>query len=169
VVSIRLSVARAVEAHQDVIVIVDPSEMEVKADLTGSQASKLSKGMLAVVRATTPRGEELQGVIRRVPYDSSAASQLQGDGSVRVALESAADGSIPFELGDILHVTVELERRENVLWLPPQALRRFEGRAFVVVQQDGVQRRADIKTGLEADDRVEIVEGLAEGQVVVGQ
>jgi multidrug efflux pump subunit AcrA (membrane-fusion protein) len=55
-----------------------------------------------------------------------------------------------------------------VLWLPPQAIRTFEGRKFVVVQEGDAQRRVDVKIGVEGEDRVEIVEGLNEGQVVVG-
>jgi membrane fusion protein, macrolide-specific efflux system len=37
----------------------------------------------------------------------------------------------------------------------------------VVVQDGAVQRRVDVKVGLQSDDRVEIVAGLSEGQVVV--
>jgi multidrug efflux pump subunit AcrA (membrane-fusion protein) len=62
-----------------------------------------------------------------------------------------------------------LERKQDVLWLPPAAIRTFEGRRFVVVQEGTGQRRVDITVGLEADDRYEILSGLTEGQIVVGQ
>jgi multidrug efflux pump subunit AcrA (membrane-fusion protein) len=66
-------------------------------------------------------------------------------------------------------VNVVLERKDDVLWLPPQAIRTFEGRKFVVVQEEGeAQRRVDVKVGIESEDRVEIEEGLTEGQVVIG-
>jgi len=54
-----------------------------------------------------------------------------------------------------------------VLWLPPQAIREFGGRKFVVLQEGDVQRRVDVKVGVVSDDRVEIITGLNEGQVVV--
>jgi multidrug efflux pump subunit AcrA (membrane-fusion protein) len=54
-----------------------------------------------------------------------------------------------------------------VLWLPPQAIRRFDGRTFAVVQDGQAQRRVDIELGLEGDDRVEIVSGLTAGEIVV--
>jgi multidrug efflux pump subunit AcrA (membrane-fusion protein) len=60
-----------------------------------------------------------------------------------------------------------LEQKEDVLWLPPQAIRTFEGRKFVVVQEDGFQQRVDVKVGIEGDDRTEIEEGVEEGQIVV--
>jgi multidrug efflux pump subunit AcrA (membrane-fusion protein) len=64
-------------------------------------------------------------------------------------------------------VLVILEKRENVLWLPPQAIRNFEGRSFVLVQDGNLQKRVDVKIGLMGEDRYEIQDGLAEGQTVV--
>jgi multidrug efflux pump subunit AcrA (membrane-fusion protein) len=46
-------------------------------------------------------------------------------------------------------------------------IRTFDNRQFVVVQDGDVQRRVDVKLGVVSDTRVEILEGLAEGQVVV--
>jgi hypothetical protein len=70
---------------------------------------------------------------------------------------------------DLTRIAIVLERKPDVLWLPPVALRTFEGRRFVVVQEGGGQRRVDLKVGLEGDDRTEIASGLTEGQIVVGQ
>ena len=72
-------------------------------------------------------------------------------------------------MGDLSRVTVVLERKDNVLWLPPQAIRTFEGRRFVVVQDGEAQRRVDVTIGIESDERVEIKEGLTAGLTVVGQ
>ena len=72
-------------------------------------------------------------------------------------------------MGDLVRVQAELERKDDVLWLPPQALRIFDGRRFAVVQDGDVQRRVDVKVGIQTADRVEIEEGLEEGQTVVGQ
>jgi multidrug efflux pump subunit AcrA (membrane-fusion protein) len=70
-------------------------------------------------------------------------------------------------LGDRVRITVELERSEDTLWLPPQAVRTFEGRTFVVIQEGGGQRRMDVTVGIRSDERYEILSGLSEGQVVV--
>ena len=66
-----------------------------------------------------------------------------------------------------MRVTVILEQKDDVLWLPPQAIRTFEGRRFVVVQADGFQQRVDVTIGIEGNDRTEIEAGLEEGQIVV--
>ena len=67
-----------------------------------------------------------------------------------------------------MSIEVVLEQKDDVLWLPPQAVRKFEGREFVVVQDGELQRRVDVKVGIESRDRVELEEGLTEGQIVIG-
>jgi multidrug efflux pump subunit AcrA (membrane-fusion protein) len=85
---------------------------------------------------------------------------------VRLALNgSVADSG--YELGDLVKVTVVIQRKEDTLWVAPQAIRTFEGRQFVVLQDGNAQRRVDVKLGILGEDQIEILSGLTEGQVVV--
>jgi len=126
---------------------------------------------VAVTIASRP-GEEIKGQIRRLPYPYGGGGRISSDAeerdeSSRVSLDvSATDAGL--ELGDLVRMTVVLERKDDVLWLPSQAIRIFEGRRFVVLQEGDAQRRVDVQIGVEGEDRVEIEEGLAEGQVVIG-
>jgi multidrug efflux pump subunit AcrA (membrane-fusion protein) len=72
-----------------------------------------------------------------------------------------------YKVGDMVNLTIVLEKKTDALWLPSQAVREFEGRYFVIVQDGEAQRRVDVKVGIIEADRIEIIEGLAEGQVVV--
>jgi hypothetical protein len=56
----------------------------------------------------------------------------------------------------------------DTLVLPNAAVRRFAGRTFVVMEEEGRSRRVDITTGLENGDQVEVLAGLDEGDVVIG-
>ena len=81
--------------------------------------------------------------------------------------ELIGPGDFSLEDGDLMRVNIVLDHKEDVIWLPPQAIRTFEGRRFVIVQEEGFQQRVDINIGIESDDRIEIEEGLEEGQIVV--
>ena len=173
VLSRRLTEGRMVDAYNPVMSVAEPTGLEVSADLTDRQLRDLAEGMPVTIAPVSRPSEEIKGNIRRLPYPygSGGKSTETGgedeDQSTRVTLEvTAAEAEL--ELGDLVRVTVVLERKDDVLWLPPQAIRTFEGRKFVVVQEGEAQLRVDVKIGIESEDRVEIEEGLTESQVVIG-
>jgi len=65
-------------------------------------------------------------------------------------------------------VTVVLASKDEILWLPPGAVRSTSGRTFVIVNSESGPKRVDVEIGLQTRDMVEIVSGLEGGQVVVG-
>ena len=70
--------------------------------------------------------------------------------------------------GDLVRVTVLIEQSPDTLWLPPAAIRTFEGRKFVMVRVGDRLQKVDVKLGVEGEDRVEITDGLEEGQIIEG-
>ena len=172
VLSVSLVEGSGVEAYKPVMTVGDPAELEVSAYLPGTEVADLAERMPATIVLDRRPGEEISGHIRRLPISRGGAGGGAGaedrDTYIHVALDVAA-AEAGFELGDIARVTVMLERRDDVLWLPPPAIRTFEGRKFVVIQEGDAQRRVDVKVGIQTEDRVEIEEGLTEGQVVIGQ
>lgn len=170
--SISLTPGQSVSAYAPVSTLADISNLEVKADLVSNQMDKLAEGMTAVIFLTSRPGVTLSGDVRQLPYPYGSGGRGQTvedmDKSTRVSIDDTATDQ-GFALGDLVRVTVELERKADVLWLPPQALRIFDGRRFAVLQDGDVQRRVDVTVGIETPDRVEVEAGLEEGQVVVGQ
>jgi RND family efflux transporter MFP subunit len=170
--SLSLTEGRMVDGYKTVAVIAKPSDLEVSAEPTDKNLQELYEGMPVVVAPVSRPGDEIKGYIRRLPYPYGGGGRSVGaeeeDTSTRVTLEVTVDEA-GLERGDLVRVTVVLERKDDVLWLPPQAVRTFEGREFVVVQDGEAQLRVDVKVGIESEDRVEIEEGLTEGQIVIGQ
>ncbi len=168
VFSLGLSDGRTVEAYRIYAVIADMSSLEISADLTSEDTIDLEEGMVVSVVLANRPSEAYTGVIRQLPYlGSTSTSAEDEDKSTRVAMD-VDPLEVGLEVGDLMRVTVILEHKEDVLWLPPQAIRTFEGRNFVVVQDGEFQARVDVKIGIEAEDRVEILEGLEAGQIVIG-
>jgi len=173
VMSLSITEGRSVDAYREVAILADPKELEISADLTDKVLTDLAEGMSVTAALVSRPDETLSGEIRRLPYPYGGGGR-QGtdvqdeDKSTRVSINSSSS-SVQYEDGDLVRVTVVLERKSDVLWLPPQAIRTFSGRKFVVVQEGDGQRRVDVKIGIESEDRVEIEEGLQEGQIVIGQ
>jgi len=173
--SVTLTEGREAVAYKLVVTVADPSTLEVSADLTSDEMKDLAENMAVSVVLVSRPGQEISGTVRRLPYPYGGGGRIttstdaaEEDKSTRVTLGSTATEA-GFEVGDLARVTVVLERKDNVLWLPPQAIRTFEGRRFVVVQDGEAQRRVDVTIGIESEERVEIKEGLTAGLTVVGQ
>ena len=79
------------------------------------------------------------------------------------------DAALSFRMGGRLSARVQLDYRPDALVVPLSALREFKGRTYVRVLT-GVQRReVDGKVGVRTNTRVEIIEGLQAGQIVIGK
>lgn len=170
--SISLTPGQAVDAYKPIATLADVENLEVSADLISTQLEDLVEGMNASIILVSRPGVTLQGAVRQLPYPYGSGGRGNTvedmDKSTRISIaEDSDDGG--FALGDLVRVNVELERKNDVLWVPPQALRVFDGRRFAVLQDGDVQRRVDVEVGIQTPDRVEIESGLEEGQVVVGQ
>jgi membrane fusion protein, macrolide-specific efflux system len=178
VLSISLLEGAEIRAFNPLVTVGDDSQLEVGSTLTSTQMQDLAEGMEATIELTSRPGEKLAGTVRSLPYpygtgggtksttSGSSTTGTSADNTSRISLNNPEELR-SFRLGDLVQVTVIKESKEGVLWLPPNAIRTFEGRNFVVVQTDGLPRRVDIRLGIRNEQMVEILEGLEEGQVVV--
>jgi multidrug resistance efflux pump len=169
VTALSTAAGKAVQAFKPVIVVADPTELEVTAELEADDMSELSEGQQATIVPIEYPGQELPATILSLPYPYGSGGSATGleeeDRATHLSVDFAG---LDVEPGDLVRVTVVLERKDGVLWLPPAAIRTFEGRKFVIVQDGAAQRQLDVTLGIESDDRIEIVAGVEEGQVVVG-
>jgi membrane fusion protein, macrolide-specific efflux system len=158
------------EPYRPVIELADLTQLEVRAEPTTDQYQLLNEGLPVVIMPVSGSGSAMEGAIRRLPYPyggaSAASTGEKEDGSARISM-SQPPNSIGLEMGSVVRVEIIIENRTGVLWVPPQAIRKFQGRDFVLVQDGEGQRRVDVKLGIMGEDRVEILDGLSEGQTVM--
>jgi multidrug efflux pump subunit AcrA (membrane-fusion protein) len=174
VMSLRVSPGSPVEGYAPVVVVADPSALEITGEPNSTILTDLKEGMPANVTLVNVPDKAMTGKIRQLPYPygsggttKNETTNAEQDTSTRITIDPESLEGVNLELGDLARVTVVLEKKTDALWLPPQAVRTFEGRKFVVIQDGDGQRRVDVKIGIESEDRVEIEEGLTEGQVAV--
>jgi multidrug efflux pump subunit AcrA (membrane-fusion protein) len=168
VLGLNIVPGNSIDAFKTAIVVGDPSALEITADLEASDVAELSVEMPASIRMRNRPGQDLIGSVRQLPFigGSDSTNTNDNDKAVHVALQ---DKNVKLELGELATVSITLEKKDNALWLPLAAIRTFQGRDFVVIQEGAAQRRVDVKLGIKGEDRVEVLEGVQEGQVVIGQ
>lgn len=63
-------------------------------------------------------------------------------------------------------ITVEYDRRENVLCVPEDAVHESDKGLFVYLVNEGLLEMRYVTVGLEGDELVEITDGLAQGDII---
>ena len=150
-------------SYEPVGLVADLSVLEVTDEMNPEDLTELSEGMPLLIKRAALPGNVYSGIIASLP----APYGLATDDLVHVSFDEQPPPD-EFDVGDRMNFTVVIEERDDVLWLPQSAIRQFSGRNFIVVQNEGVQQRVDVRLGLEGDGRVEILEGADEGQTVIG-
>jgi multidrug efflux pump subunit AcrA (membrane-fusion protein) len=171
ILSLNVKAGDSAQAFDSVGVLADPNELEITAELGSEELSQMALNQQAVIMLRDRPGEALNGTVRQLPYPYGGGTVDTGDDdtAVHVAIEEGS-GPADLALGELATVSIVLEEKGDVLWLPPAAIRTYQGRDFVVVQNpDGSQQRVDVLLGIITDERVEMVAGVEEGQIIVGE
>lgn len=149
-----------VEAFDPVGLVVDVSELDISAELAFDAIAQLSVGQPVTIRFGN-RDATFEGQVTHLPAFGST------DSRVRITL---ADPPANLQPGELANMTVLLAAEDDALLLPAAAVRNFQGRTFVVVEQpDGTRRRADVQLGISDGENVAVTAGVTAGQVVVGE
>lgn len=158
VLDVTITPGDQAQAFTTVITIGRPEPKEALASLAFGDAQRLSVGMVGICQLVNRPDTAVQCVVRRIPLTAADADQTT---RVAASLEDAPSGQL-------VEIDMPLQVRRAVLWLPPAAIRTFQSRTFVVLQTPDGPRRVDVQLGLQTDERIEIIDGVNEGDVVEG-
>ena len=158
VLEITIQSGDSAAAFIPVLTLALPEPKEVAASLAFNDTQRLSVGMVGVCQEVNRPETVVQCAVRQIPLSSRDVDQTT---RIAASLEYLS-------LGQLVEVSMPLQTRENVLWLPPAAIRTFQNRTFVVLETPDGQRVSDVELGLETDERVEILSGVQARDVVVG-
>jgi RND family efflux transporter MFP subunit len=118
-------------------------------------------GVPAVVEVDTFPGEQFMGQVSRVaPVFDPATRTAQ----IEIGVPNPGFRLKP---GMYARVRLTVERRANALTVPRNALVDMSGRRGVFVVEEQTARFQEVRTGLQDADRVELLDGVVEGQRVV--
>jgi cobalt-zinc-cadmium efflux system membrane fusion protein len=153
-----------VKTSDTIFVLADTRVLWVAADVRDQdwRALALSPGQAVEVEVPALAGRKLEARIRYVGRQVAT-----GTNSVPLVAEIAnSDGLL--RPGLFVRVSLPFGTPKKVLSVPAEAIVNHEGARFVFVRTGPTTfRRSDVTTGLQTDDRVEIVSGIESGAPVV--
>lgn len=155
-----------VNAYTPVVVMANPRSILVALEANAQDLSKIALGQTAVITVDAFKGQSFPSKVIGLP-NASAGPQPQALART-VKLQFTPPG--PVDLGALANVTITTQKKDDVLVIPNQALRRFGGRKYVqVLAENGRKREVDVETGIQTDTEVEVIKGIREGVRVVSQ
>jgi membrane fusion protein, macrolide-specific efflux system len=115
------------------------------------------------------------GMTVEVEYDNvsyvgevlSAAAGSSAGSSEKVLKVDVKDLPQGVKRGKSATIKLVLERSEDTLIIPKLAIRKYTGRTYVQILEDGIKKERDVVTGVESAIEIEITEGLKEGDLVI--
>lgn len=150
--------AIASAAGQPMFALIRDGALELRADVAERDILRLAPGQTATLKlagSDTP----LTGTVRLVEPVIDATTRL---GRVRIALP---EGSV-VRPGMFAEASVLIDRHQ-ALAVPVTAVGSANGETTVMRVTDGIVSRAEITTGIRDGGWVEVVSGLAEGDMIV--
>lgn len=155
-----------IAAFEPIVNIMDPANFEVVVDeVLDEHLTRIAVGQEVTLSFPRYPQQSLPGTIRRLPTSPLLSNpSARGEPYLRVAFDH---GDLALAMSEPTEVLITFSHKADALWLPPEAVRSFDRRSFVVRQEGDQQHRVDIKVGIVTPDRIEILESLEEGDVVV--
>jgi membrane fusion protein (multidrug efflux system) len=167
--------------------IVDPRRLEIVASVPRKDQSRVVTGATARVAAAGPEPVRLNvagrvtdlsaGLPAGLPAGALAEGGALAKADVAARGLAKADDSVAFRLVFVepstlavdtpVQLDIDAEERTDTVLVPTEALvRDGTNTAVFVVNESRAQRRL-VKTGIEDEARIEIIEGLRAGELVI--
>lgn len=142
----------------DGVTVVDPTSLHFEAEVDESDIGKVEAGIPVRLVLDAFAGQRFDGTIKTVGY----VTRISSTGATIFPVDMSVMGEIQkkFRMGMNGDTEIILGTAKNVLTLPVEAVN--DGKVNL---PDG--KTAEVKTGLEGTNDVEITEGLKEGDKVI--
>ena len=155
-------------ARTSLLTMADLSDLQVETDVNQAELPKVNVDQMAEVRLDMNPDKPYQG---RVDEISPQADRQKGTVQVKVAIlnpddviKTEVNARVTFlGVADPARVTPEKPR----LWAPRSAIVRTGGEPRVFIMEAGRAIERPVRTGIEAEKGVEILEGLDGGETVI--
>jgi len=155
-------IVREIEPGQTVTtstaVLVLSDRLIVKAQVDETDIGRIRIGQKAVISLDAYPETEIRATVDHIAYESKTVS------NVTIYEVDILPEKVPpaFRSGMSANVEIIEQEREGVLTIPVQALKRKQGKAFVLVSEgEGKEpRRKYVELGVSDGSRVEVLSGL---------
>lgn len=148
-------------ANTPILSVVDIATVRMVSNLVEKDFKRVTPGVEALVEVDAFPGEQFAGVVSRVAPVFDAATRTA---SMEIEVPNPGYRLKP---GMYARVRLTVDRRPDALTVPRNAVVDSEGRRGVFLIDGQTAKFQPVTTGLQDNERIEILEGLTEGTRVI--
>lgn len=140
----------------------------IESDLLTIDLQKVKEGDQVLISSDIEKNKKGLGQVSKIyPLAFSKTSDL-GVEQKRVKVEvSFLEGLEELRPGYQVDLKIITSKKENVLQIPDNALFKIDGEDYLFLVKNGRANLQKVSTGLKVDRKVEILDGLKEGDLLI--
>ncbi|SHN88185.1 efflux RND transporter periplasmic adaptor subunit [Desulfitobacterium chlororespirans] len=170
VLNLAVKAGQEVENGTLLAQIGNPAQLLIETGINEVDAALLKVGDQVEITNSALLKEPLLGSIEAIAPTAEVVSTSQGEQTqVKIRINvPATEGESPLKPGFNVNLKVILQKKEQALLVPLEAVIDGEGQKLAyVVGQDGIVTEKEVQTGLSNELFMEIVAGLQVGEKVI--
>ncbi|MDU4962519.1 MAG: efflux RND transporter periplasmic adaptor subunit [Sporomusaceae bacterium] len=156
-------VAQGISNPMVILTIADMSKMQIEAQVDESDIGKVAVGQTVSFTVDTYQDRNFSGVVSKVSQQATTTQNVVYY-TVTIDIDDAAN----LKPSMTARLSIQTGESKNTLTVPLAALKTNQKQQhYVVAFRNGKQEDVLVATGLNGEDRVEILSGVAEGEQIV--
>ena len=157
------TVAQGISAPQVIMTIADLARMQIKVSVDESDIGKVRVGQSVSFNVDAYAELSFQGRVSAISKEATVTSNVVYY-KVYVDVDETKELLYP---GMTARVSIKSGESKAALTIPLTAVREVKGKRCVEVLRGANQETVEIKTGLNDDEKIEVLAGLEEGDTVL--
>jgi HlyD family secretion protein len=156
-----------VREQQPIIRLPSSNDMQVKALVNEARVTLVRAGQPVTIRVDALKDELIQGEVMKVNQYAEPGSWSSGNIKKYATLIKIKEPPPSLRSGMNAEVRIHIERRQEALQVPVQALAEYRGKFFVVVPKGESYETREVTVGSTNDKTAVIEKGLELGEKFV--
>lgn len=156
-----------VRPRQTILSLPNLQRMQVKTSVHESVLDRIKKGLKASIRVDAFPDRQYHGTVQSVAVLPDQGGWLSSDTKVYSTIVTIDQEVEQLKPGMTAVVEIHVDRLQNVLAVPVQAIVQVGQETWVYLERGGRPQRQHVRLGATNDKFVEISEGMSEGDRVV--
>lgn len=150
-----------------VFTVADPNSVIFVVNVDEADIGGVSLGQKVKITLDAFPGQEFEGEVTKISFASITTTG--GGTAFPVEISLPENTNLMFKVGMNGDAEIITQKKENILLVPDGAVWQREDKNYVWKVVGGKAKKQEVKIGSEAEDSVEILGGLVEGEMVISE